>query len=745
MRKALSVVLALAFVITLIPGCAKKEQSVITPEEGETVLYVSPTGDDEADGSFNAPLATFAGAKEKVRSILESSDVRVSVYFRGGDYSITEGLVFDESDSGTADSPVTYAAYPGETVRMLGGIKVDPSLITPSDLAQPIPSKVTDEAAKAALMTADLSSLIEEYPDPYCVRDTNSPSFKQVELYLGENAIEPSRWPNFAGTYEYNYTVLAEGDTIVGENNERTVFFGDDVAERSQNWTDDSLTHMYMSGYPQYDWIADNLNVTAFDRDACTVTYNSGTNRFSTATGKGGRVLYRNLPEEIDVPGESYIDREARIAYFYPTEDFDADNVWLSTLNDDMLTFEGASHFVFSGIEFLYMRGNAITVRDGDDFTLKNCKIAHTSAKAANFIHANRIHLDGCEIYDTANGAILMIGGDRTNLISSENIIENCDIHDYNRSGLTYSPEVDELITLYSATAYTPAIYDAAVGSVIRHNKIHGAVHQAISVESNDIVIEYNEIYDCMREAGDMGTIYYGRNPSLLGIVIHYNYFHDNGNVYPGSGQFDVYIDDGSMGAEIVGNLFTTTTSACVMMHGAQFAKITGNVFASTENAVRFTAWSSNGKMQGDWVMFLYDRGRHGCDAKPKMLAVNFDSDIWREHYAGTVWENLYNYVTTEKLTEYESLTNQELERKCKASCPYLTNECNSNVMVEVNEPFHADPVNEHDNIIDGDITLFTDAENGDYSFTEKALSDIQTVCPDFVPLPLDQIGPVKD
>ncbi len=49
----------------------------------------------------------------------------VAVYLRSGDYHLDAPLVLGPEDSGTADNPVTYAAYPGESPKLSGGRVID--------------------------------------------------------------------------------------------------------------------------------------------------------------------------------------------------------------------------------------------------------------------------------------------------------------------------------------------------------------------------------------------------------------------------------------------------------------------------------------------------------------------------------------------------------------------------------------------------------------------------------------------
>ncbi len=748
MKKLIALVLTVIILLSVLAGCGKTTTETSGPEtdspetempdDTPNTIYVAPEGNDAAVGSIDAPLATLDGARLKVRSLLPETKEPITVYFRGGDYYMTCSVVFDEKDAGN----VTYKAFENEAVRFIGGVKIDPSKIAPAD--DPFKARLTDEGAKASLLMADLSSYVDTYPEIYTYGREANDAFYPVELYLGEDPVIPARWPNHEGREGNNYVSPdITRERIRHEDDSVTLYYGDEIADRIAGWSDESILSAYLYGTLQYSWITDIVGVVGFDRDDRSIQVTRGTNQFYKATGTGDRIAFLNIPEEIDVPGESYIDRETRIAYFLPTADFDPDNVYLSTLTGNMITLENASFLTFSGLEFVYTRGTPVGASGGSDLTFENCRFAHTSARAADFVWTDRVRLDGCEIADTANGALLLFGGDRNTLTSSGSVIENCVIHDFNRSGLTYDPDVEKIIPLYTATAYTPAIYAAAVGLAIRHNLFYGAVHQVIAVESNDVLIEYNEIHDAVLECSDMGAIYFGRNPTLLGTVIRYNYFHDIGNQYAGAGQFGIYIDDGSMGAEIIGNLFSSIHDAAVMHHGAQFSLVSNNVFVDTPRGFRFVEWAGTaGIKQGDWVLFLYNAGQHGIDAVQKMQSVDFDSDAWRTHYSGTRWEKLYDFVDSERIAEYTALSEDELTRKCRAIAPWKTNEASGNLFVAVNEPHAGDQVDWHDNFESADLSLFVNATNDNYTLTEAGLALIRESCPDFDPLPFSEIGP---
>lgn len=88
-----------------------------------SAFYVAPNGSDSNNGTLAAPFATWVKAKAAVRLLLANGPPigGVNVFFRGGDYVLTETVVFGLEDSGTDKSIVTYQSYPGESAVFRSG------------------------------------------------------------------------------------------------------------------------------------------------------------------------------------------------------------------------------------------------------------------------------------------------------------------------------------------------------------------------------------------------------------------------------------------------------------------------------------------------------------------------------------------------------------------------------------------------------------------------------------------------
>ncbi len=758
MKKTVSAVLALVFLALSLFSCGQTPvpedpagpETAPPAEEEQTVvtLYVSPDGDDGAEGTIEAPLATLDGARLRVRDLLAETERPIVVCFRGGDYYMTEGVVFEEEDSGKDDAPITYKAYEGESVRFIGGRKVDPSKITRAD--DRFLSRLKSEEAKSVLLQADVSEYTDVFPDLYAAGHEKDDAVMQMELYLGDTAVIPARWPNRGGAYDFNYVVSADRDVEIN-GDDYTFFYGDEIAEKLETWSEESLRDLYIYGFMFVTWDASRHAIESVDKLEQSMTVHGFTNPWSYPLSRSCRLFFDNVPEELDVPGESYVDREKRIVYFYPTEDFDPEEVYLSTLTDDMITLDRASHLRFVGIDLLYTRGNGVWVDRASDVVFFGCQIGHTSSKAAFLYQSDHITIDSCRLFDLANGGIVFIGGDPVTLSPVDSAIRNCEIADVNRDGNMWSPAVME--RMYPEyIEQSPGIIAAGLGLVISHNRIHGSAHKMIAVEANDVLIEYNEFYDCVRESNDMGVIYWA-DISILGTVIRYNYFHDNGNVYNGVGQQCIYLDTGSMGCEAYGNLFVRATgiddqhvSSCVLLNGAQYFHFYNNVVVDTVCGVYFNSFSGGtGSRQSDWIRLLFERFPGYGTRVFNLFIKGFDSGIWRQHYEGTLSGNLLSFTSRELYEKYRYADEKDLLSYARTVAPWKTNEFDNNVFVSVKEVSRQDPCDMHDNLITEDHGLFADSQHDDYTLTEEGLATVLASCPDFEPLPLEKIGPQKD
>jgi len=91
---------------------------------GPQAFYVSPSGSDSSgDGSIGNPWQTVAKARDYLDANVYQTG-EITVYLRGGRYELANTLAFGTANSGANGHYITYQAYPGETPTISGGKRV---------------------------------------------------------------------------------------------------------------------------------------------------------------------------------------------------------------------------------------------------------------------------------------------------------------------------------------------------------------------------------------------------------------------------------------------------------------------------------------------------------------------------------------------------------------------------------------------------------------------------------------------
>ncbi|MBQ1503001.1 MAG: S-layer homology domain-containing protein, partial [Clostridia bacterium] len=116
-------------------------------------IYVSVDGDDSNPGTFDAPLASFAGAAAKVREIKAAgTGGDIVVAFRAGDYGPPDAYLSAE-DGGSPDQRIIYCAYGDGPVKFTGGPRVTLDEFVPLEEED---MRLFKEKSAGKIMKADL-------------------------------------------------------------------------------------------------------------------------------------------------------------------------------------------------------------------------------------------------------------------------------------------------------------------------------------------------------------------------------------------------------------------------------------------------------------------------------------------------------------------------------------------------------------------------------------------------------------
>ncbi len=183
----------------------------------QTLLYVSPQGNDAWSGGLEAPnaagtdgpLATLAGAKVAVRAA--KAQGAVTVMLREGEYFVSETLSLGPEDCGTKEAPVTYAAYPDEKPRILGGESIE--TLTPGPdgtLVADLP-KVREGKWRFSTLLIDGKRAIRARHPNFDPSDPYRKGFSYAQTPAGSFAYSVGNIHNVGDWLEYDLDVPADG------------------------------------------------------------------------------------------------------------------------------------------------------------------------------------------------------------------------------------------------------------------------------------------------------------------------------------------------------------------------------------------------------------------------------------------------------------------------------------------------------------------------------------------------------
>ncbi|MBU0609157.1 MAG: NPCBM/NEW2 domain-containing protein, partial [Armatimonadetes bacterium] len=294
---------------------------------------------------------------------------------------------------------------------------------------------------------------------------------------------------------------------------------------------------VYLDGYWCFKWYNEVLKVAKIDPADKSITF-TVPHIYGVGGPSGGEYFALNLLEELDTPGEYYLDREHGLLYFWPPAELKGKAIGLSVMTEPLVTITDAAHVTLRGLTFEVSRGAAISLSGGEENLIAACTIRNLANDAVRISGGKHNGIAGCDLYRLGGGGVSLSGGDRATLTPCLNYAHNNHIHHF---GELYRTHHD-------------AINLNGCGCQATHNLIHDAPHHAMDFGGNDHLVEFNEVYRVCMETDDAGAIYTGRNWTVQGNVIRYNFWHDIGGG-PAVGNQAIYLDDCAAGTTCIGNV----------------------------------------------------------------------------------------------------------------------------------------------------------------------------------------------
>lgn len=492
-------------------------------------FYVSPAGNDDHPGTETQPFATLERARDAVRV------AKGTVWIRGGSYFLAHTFVLGPPDSGT-----TYRAYPNEIARITGGREI-------ADF----------RPYRGAILKSDLKAQgITNYGQ---LKLRGLRTFGQgdgaigLELFFRDKPLPLARWPNRG----WAYIAAVPADPNGGR-------FGYSV-DRPRRWL--NSPDVWVHGYWSNDWADSHEKVVSIDVDKREIATAPPHGIYGYTVGRRWRAL--NLLEELDEPGEWYLDRATGVLYFWPPTTIGRGDVWVSLLEEPLVRIENAEDVLLQGVVLEYGRNHGVEIRDGARNRLSGCKVRNVGGVGVSIQGGKDHQVTECEIAYTGQGGVLLDGGDRVSLTPARHTAARNHIHHYSRWVRTYNP----------------AIQLKGVGNRAINNLIHHAPHVGILLAGNDHLIEGNDLHTLVIETSDAGILYLGRDWTMRGNVLRGNFFHNAGDIDVNA----VYLDDLASGTRVLRNLFHRAGRG-VLIGGGRDNLVENNLFVDGNPAVQIDA-----------------------------------------------------------------------------------------------------------------------------------------------------------
>jgi len=550
----------------------------------ETTFYISPDGNDKNAGTKEFPFATLERVKRAMKNIKRGL---LTVYLRAGYYPLTNTFALQKEDC-PADFPIVFSAFPGEKVHIIGGKRIDSfRRLTPSsDVYQTMDPEIRDHILVNDLKQEGISA----YGKLSARGFGRAIQPAGLELYFNEEPMPLARWPN-----EGWAKIKEIPDSLKGKG-----FSYDE--KRPARWL--KAPDAWLHGYWKYDWADNYVKIAEIDTARQTILTDAPYSAYPYSKGK--RFYALNLLEELDRPGEWYLDRDVGMLYFWPPAAIEHAKVFVSLLQEPLIRIVNLTNVTFKDLTFEYTCGAGIEIAGGsynkiEACTLRNIgtvavSIGRLAADLGGIIYRNTLYngeaghnngVSSCEIHACGEGGIILGGGDRATLIPGKNFASNNNIYDCSRWVRTYRA----------------GIFMYGVGNIVKHNLIHGLPHTAVFFWGNEHLLESNEIHHVCMETGDAGAIYNGRDWTQRGSVIRYNYFHHLHGVEGQGGFTDVmavYLDDWSSGATVFGNIFYKA-GRTVMIGGGRDNLVENNIIIDGSPAIHVDARGMG------WAKYYFD------------------------------------------------------------------------------------------------------------------------------------------
>ncbi len=597
---------------SLIPSAERADLADRGEESaaGQATLYVATTGDDRNPGTKAKPFATLFRAQSAVRDLKKRSTKPIRVIVRGGTYYLPEPLVYGSEDSGTAEAPVTYAAYPGERVTLSGGRKLTCQW----------------KPFRNGIMQCSLP-------------EVKQGGFYFTQLFVNGKRQIRARYPNYdlknplvhgSGYINAAREIGEDVPALHPDPNEDMTFSGraprgivvDPSTFTKNKWAkaDEAVIHIFQANY----WGNLQWRVKAIDWAKHTIWFGEGGWQMGAKwyakspaiVDMRSRFYIENVFEELDAPGEWYLDRDRGTLYYFPAEGIDLKTAsvevpvleqvvrFVGTQDEpvEYMTLEGfriahttstflQKYDIPSLSDWAIHRGGSVFLEGARSCGIKDCWFDAVGGNAVFLNNHNRGNVvTGCKFTETGESAICFVGtlgttnGTRRDLPyechANNNLIHDCGAFGKQTAGVYISRA--KRITLghnlmYNLPRAGICIGDGTWGGhVIEHNHIHDTVletgdHGPFNAWGRDKYwcLGQSHMPYTKHRSHDAGMV---RIDAMEPVIVRHNFFEEKSG-------WGLNLDDGASNYEIYNNL---CVGVSMKLREGAYRTVRNNIWANS-------------------------------------------------------------------------------------------------------------------------------------------------------------------